>query len=299
MSSHSSSSSLHRELTFGQRGMKLIIQLVCAVYIIFGIVLMIVGSAALSGTAATITGVTVPEGIVVLGCFLLISAFVGCISAKKESRIGLGFFFISMLIWSIIILSVGIAVYSLKDSVESTISDNWNSAPIEMRRSVQLAGRCCGLAYYNDSMIINKQIVYNGVGAAGPPYPTISNPVVFSPVTGEPITCPNPMDSDVCAGNLNTCQQMKKGGCLPVLSQNYKSALSVAGSCGIAFSSIMFVSLAFTCFLMRAIRHRSMETKGNSQKASDQIDEADSQALDTQVTGGEEEPGTPEPENEV
>lgn len=294
-SSFPSSESLKRELSFGQKGMKLIIQAVCTIYMVFGIVLMVVGSAALSGTAATITGVTVPEGIVVLGCFLLMSAVVGCISAKRESRLGLGFFFISMLLWSIIILSVGIAVFSLQDSVESTIIGNWNSAPIELRRSVQLAGRCCGLVFYNDSMMVNGQLVFNGVGPAGPPFPTTGN-LIVSNEQGEPITCFNPMDSDVCGGSLAVCAARKLGGCLPFLSDEYRSALSVAGSCGIAFSVVMFVSLAFTCFLMRAIRKRTVEEKGGVLSKVPQSDEQESaEAAETNAEEVEE-PGTPEPE---
>ncbi len=123
--------------------------------------------------------------------------------------------------------------------------------------------------------------------------------LIVSDANGDPISCPNPMDSDVCGGDLSVCMAKKLGGCLPILSSQYRNALSVAGSCGIAFSTIMFVSLAFTCFLMRAIRKRAVEEKGGASAKLPQSDEPEQTQEDTTATGETEEPGTPEPDNEV
>jgi len=49
-----------------------------------------VGSYALNNKVAVLAGQTLPQGIIVVGAFLLILSFVGAFSAWKEVRIGLG-----------------------------------------------------------------------------------------------------------------------------------------------------------------------------------------------------------------
>ncbi len=51
---------------------------------------MLFRCAVLCRKVAALTGQTLPQGIIVVGAFLLILAFVGAFSAWKEIRIGLG-----------------------------------------------------------------------------------------------------------------------------------------------------------------------------------------------------------------
>lgn len=57
---------------------------------IFGCVLCAVGSYALNSKVAELVGQTLPQGLIVVGAFLLILSFIGAASAWKEFRIGLG-----------------------------------------------------------------------------------------------------------------------------------------------------------------------------------------------------------------
>jgi len=53
---------------------------------IFGCVLCGVGAYALQSKAGSLAGETLPQGIIVIGVFIILISFLGCLAAFKESR---------------------------------------------------------------------------------------------------------------------------------------------------------------------------------------------------------------------
>ena len=138
------SSELQRALSLGQRFMKWIIMGLAFLYFIFGIVLCSVGTAALNGKAADLAGTTLPKGLIAVGVFMLLTAIVGMISAWKEFRLGLGIYFGLLLIWAIILLSIGIAVLAEKSSASILISKGWDKLNDPQKIAIEAQWTCCG-----------------------------------------------------------------------------------------------------------------------------------------------------------
>jgi FtsH-binding integral membrane protein len=137
-------SDLKKDLSGPQKFMKYIIVALALLYLIFGCVLCAVGSYATTGQSAELAGQTLPTGLIVVGAFLIVSSLIGVFSAWKEIRIGLLVFFVLMLIWSIILISLGIAVYVEKDNASTLLAKAWVKAPQDLRADIQAGLVCCG-----------------------------------------------------------------------------------------------------------------------------------------------------------
>lgn len=208
------------ELSNAQKCFKGTLFLVNLLFLIFGCVLAAVGSYALSGNVNALAGVTLPRGLIVIGVFIIILSFVGCLAAWKESRIFLGLYFVFLLIFTIILFAVGIAVYVKKDKSAQYMSEGWRGltdvdpvAGNDIRVALQNQLGCCGLSGYNDT--------YRGV-----PCPSL----VASPLSAQP--------------------------CLPLLDDIFQKNVVTAGGCGIAFSIIMIFGMILVCVLMEGIKKK-------------------------------------------
>jgi len=213
-----SSADLQKTLTGGQQFMKIVIICLSVLYAIFGAVLCAVGSYALSGTAANLAGQTLPKGLIAVGSFLMITAIIGGLSAWKEFRLGLGLYFGLLALWSIILISVGIAVYVKKGEANIIIGQGWRAADPNLQTTIQNNLNCCGRYGANDKYEDDSRT-----------YP-----------------------SGGCPGDQSNWPNLL--GCAVVLTTDFQANYNTAGACGIAFSVLMFVGLAFTCFLMKGIK---------------------------------------------
>jgi FtsH-binding integral membrane protein len=221
---YAANADLRKDLSGTHKFMKYIIVGLAVLYLIFGCVLCAVGSYATTGASAELAGQTLPVGLIVIGSFLIVSSLIGVISALKEIRIGLLIFFVLMLIWSIILISIGIAVFAEKNNVDNLLASGWAKAPKDLKENLQTTFICCG------------RYGYNSVNPDDPENENCVTPCPGQNISTDPTTAP---------------------GCVPTLSSSLKSNLTTAGNCGIAFSVIMFVGLAFTCFLMRGIQSKN------------------------------------------
>src|SRR3979409_1812665 len=84
-------------LNKSQKCFKYTLLLANLLFLIFGIVLMSVGSYAMNNTLAFIQGTTLPAGLIVLGVFIMLLSLLGAVSAWKESRGFLGLYFVLLL----------------------------------------------------------------------------------------------------------------------------------------------------------------------------------------------------------
>jgi len=136
---------LARALTSGQKFMKYILIALAVLYFIFGCVLCGLGAQAMSGQASQIAS-TLPKGLIAIGVFLILTSLVGGISAWREFRLGLGIYFVLLLIWSIILIAVGIAVLAASDQQTATrmLSQGWTEIDDASRSAIQQEWHCCG-----------------------------------------------------------------------------------------------------------------------------------------------------------
>jgi len=140
------------ELSSLHKGLKIVLIIINVIFLIFGIVLISIGSYAYNNNSlGTLTGVTLPLGIVTLGVFILFVSVLGCLSAIRESRIFLGFYFFFLVLMTFLLLCVGLAVFVKKNDARSYINSGWTSSSPDVRGSLQQLFGCCGLNYWNDT----------------------------------------------------------------------------------------------------------------------------------------------------
>lgn len=212
----SSKSHASPDLSSSQRCFKYSLMAFNVLFLIFGIVLTAVGSYALTGNVSQLAGQTLPQGITVMGGFILVLSLAGCIAAWKESRLFLAIYFGFLAIFTLILFSVGIAVYVEKDKAPEFISQAWISAyndggaaGKEVLVALETQLKCCGL----------RKNSTGGYDYAGPN----------------------------CTGS---------GSCLDVLITGFQSTYVTAGGCAIAFAIIMVGGMVFVCFLMQGIKRK-------------------------------------------
>lgn len=137
------------KLNSGQICFKYTLLAINILFLIFGIVLMAVGSYALNNHVAVLAGQTIPTGLIVLGVFIMLLSILGAGSAWRESRLLLGIYFLFLLLFTIILFAVGIAVYVKKDDSDELLTLAWNDAGRDVRLSLQNVLDCCGLDRWN------------------------------------------------------------------------------------------------------------------------------------------------------
>ena len=280
---YENASDMARDLTGGQKFMKYVIMGLSLLYLIFGIVLCATGGAALAGYAASIAGTTLPKGLIVVGAFLIVTAIIGAVSAWFEIRLGLGVYFVSMLIWTIILLAIGIAVLAAKSNLQTYIAAGWALADCGTQQTIQNEFNCCGRYNQGDSYAqfdtgynSNGDSLWgfgsNSVGGVVE-YPTFPSLTCNGQLSTVQNGCPGPWTGqgwNSWAGGASCVesQQWQKDGvnctttaqgCVYALKSSLQSSWQAAGGAGIAFAVIMAIGLAFTCFLMRGI-----QTKGTN-----------------------------------
>ena len=292
---YESASDMARDLTGGQKFMKYIILGLSLLYLIFGIVLCATGGAALAGYAASIAGTTLPKGLIVVGAFLIVTAIIGAISAWFEIRLGLGVYFVSMLVWTIILLAIGIAVLAAKSNLQTYIAAGWALADCGTQQTIQNEFACCGrygqADYYNQGDSGYNQ---NGDSLAGfgsnsattpfiyPTFPSLTcngalaiQPGCLGPYTGVAYSSAAPTSPCVAqqtAQSQNVNCTTTAPGCVYQLQSSLQSSWQAAGGAGIAFAVIMAIGLAFTCFLMRGIQTKGTNAALDRNRAKTQRD---------------------------
>jgi len=209
------------KLNHGQVCFKYTLLSVNVLFLIFGCVLMSVGSYALNNEIGDLAGATIPTGLIVLGVFIMLLSLVGAMAAWRESRVFLGCYFVFLLLFTIILFAVGIAVYVEKNDSDVFISKAWNEAPPDVRQSLSSYVGCCGLNTFNDS----------------------------ESTDGGYYQCPAPYNNP-----SNT------PACLPLMVDLFDHSFTTAGACGIAFSVVMLAGLVLICYLMRGIARKQDET---------------------------------------
>jgi len=151
------------ELSRATRCFKFILIFVNLIFVIFACALIGVGSVAYNHNLGPLAGTTIPLGILVCGVFILLIAFSGFYGAYKESRLILGCFLFWMILFTIILLAIGLAVYAKRQEAGWYIQQGWlYYANNGVRVSIQNAYGCCGLMMWNDT-------------AAGSPCPKVAN----------------------------------------------------------------------------------------------------------------------------
>ena len=172
-----------------------------------------------SAQIGSLSGNTLPIGIVVLGVFILFLALLGGVSAYRESRVFLLVYFVFLLLLTLILFFVGIAVYVERNNATTYIQQGWQTAPPDLKQSLQQIFQCCGCCD-------------NG----------------YQPQNATAST-------KACDATTSPQQQ----GCGPVFTSYFQSYYVTAGGCGIAFAVIMFLGMLLVCFLMKGIKDKQGE----------------------------------------
>jgi len=221
------------ELSRATRCFKFILIFVNLVFVIFACALIGVGSVAYNHNLGPLAGSTIPLGILVCGVFILLIAFCGFYGAYKESRLVLGCFLFWMVLFIIILLAIGLAVYAKRQEAGWYIEQGWIFyANNGVRVSIQNAYGCCGLLFWNVT--------------AGSPCPAVSLPANVSASTVQP-------------------------PCYLLLTSTFANSLQTVGGVGIGFAIFMLVLIVMLCGVMRAIRKKSemVNSEGDNMHTGD------------------------------
>jgi len=211
------------ELSRTQRFFKIFLVAVNLVLLIFACVLMGVGSVAYTKGVGPLSGQTIPQGIIALGVFIMFLSFAGCFGAWKENKHCLGFYFLFLLLFTIMLFAIGIGVVTKKNEASAYMQSGWISLGYSDRNSFQQTFGCCGLNYYNDQ--------YSAFNPNPPP-------------TGYP--CPT-----------NTTSNRTDRPCLPQLVSSFNSSYNTLGITGIVLAIFMLLFMIVSCRLIRAVRQKA------------------------------------------
>lgn len=138
------------QLTKSAKILKIVLLAANMIFLIFGCVLVGVGSVALNSRVGVMSGLTLPTGIIVLGVFIMLLSFLGCFGAWRENRVFLGVYFALLALLTLLLLIVGIAVYVERNNASKYMIEGWRSSNNDVKVIVQLEFQCCGLMSYND-----------------------------------------------------------------------------------------------------------------------------------------------------
>jgi len=139
-------------LSKAQKCFQRFLVVVNVVFLVFAIVLISVGAVAYTTQVGSLTGSTIPQGIVAIGVFIMFVSFLGCFGAWKESRTLLGIYFFFMFLFSVLLLAVGIGVSTKKEEASYYISQGWMTrANKDIWNTLQKSYSCCGLVTWNDT----------------------------------------------------------------------------------------------------------------------------------------------------
>lgn len=298
---YESASAFAKDLTGGQKFMKFVILGLNILYLIFGIVLCALGAAALSGYAASIAGASLPTGLIVIGAFLIVTAIIGGLSAWFEVRVGLAFYFGAMLLWTIILLAIGIAVLAAKSNLTTYLAKGWAYADCGTQETIQTNFNCCGRYSNGDHYSFNdpgwnKNTDYLMLFTNPNDADAIRNdkamfatfPSEFC--TGKSRGCPGRYTGkflgdadagDQCVAGALTFETAGPGrancsteaeGCVYALQDSLESNWQAAGGAGIAFAVLMTVGLGFTIMLIKGIGTKTQNAAIERNRAKTQRD---------------------------
>jgi len=246
------------ELTKAQRCLKFFLVTINVIFLIFACALMGIGSVAYNHNVGPLTGATIPVGIIVLGVFIMFLSFLGCIGAYRESRGFLGCYFFFLLLFTVILLAVGIGVYSQQQQAGWYITQGWTSANNDIRVSFQNAFYCCGLNSFNNlNGIPCPSCTASPLNATCTPCGTL----VFANTTNGTGVCTLSTSS---SGNCTLCPLApvcnsctNQPSCYQPLVNAFNNSFQTMGAVGVALAVIMLVGMIFVCVLIRGIRAKS------------------------------------------
>jgi len=139
------------ELSKAHKFLQIVLIFANVIFLIFGCVLMGVGSYATNHPVASLAGSTLPVGIVVLGVFIMFLSFLGCLSAWKQSRFFLGLYFFFLMLLTFLLLVVGASVVANKSQASTYMIQGWSRLDDGGRNGLQDQFSCCGLKTWNDT----------------------------------------------------------------------------------------------------------------------------------------------------
>jgi len=136
-----------RELSSGGKIVKKILLGSNVVVMLFGLLLIIVGGVAAGGQFNGLTSTTLASGIIVIGVFVMLIAFLGCWGSMTESKKLLYIFFGLLVFFAVVEFAVGIAAYVKKDDLPAFADTLWTTLYNTDRNSIndlENSFKCCG-----------------------------------------------------------------------------------------------------------------------------------------------------------
>jgi len=269
------------ELTRLQKCLKFVLVTINVIFLIFACALMGLGSVAYNHNVGPLTGATIPVGIIVLGVFIMLLSFMGCIGAYRESRLLLGCYFFFLLLFTILLLAVGIGVYSQREQAGWYISEGWKGVNNDFRVSLQNGFYCCGLNSWNDGLGgIPCPICTTGLNST-----CLTCPIYVPPTNITNSSCLICQLGSVC-GDCAICNASNataacnpcanQPACYQLLVDAFNNSYQTMGAVGVAFAVLMFAGMIFVCILIRGIRNKSEKTDDENLHTGD--DSANPQA---------------------
>jgi len=253
------------ELTKLQRCLKSFLITINVIFLIFACALIGIGSVAYNHNVGPLTGATIPQGIIALGVFIMLLSLFGIFGAYRESRLFLGCYFFFLLIFTVLLLAVGIGVYSQQQQAGWYITQGWQSANDGVRMSFQNAFYCCGLTSWTDNPGSTCPTCTTGTNTTCTPcpiyYPGTNGSAPFCvPCTTIGVPCPN-QNCTLCPNITAICNPCaNQTGCYQTLVNTFNNSYQTMGAVSIALAVLMFFGMVFVCILIRGIRAKSEKT---------------------------------------
>jgi energy-coupling factor transporter transmembrane protein EcfT len=206
-----------------------------AVYALFGILLIAIGSAAVHAlnNYSVVYKVSIPSGLIVMGFFLLFIDILGAVGTAKKK---IGFiiaYLILMLIIVICLFGIGIGAYALRNQIPNHLYSIWNSSSSNDKNNIQNDFYCCGWNSPSDNPGPNCNVTSNTTSS-------------FKKILVVKI-------SSQLGASSNTTYRYSQG-CKDVLINDFNEQLTRTGAVGVVFATFQLLGIVLTAIVLHCIR---------------------------------------------
>jgi len=212
------------------------------IFALFAILLIVVGAVSVRELKnySTLSRVSIPSGLIVLGFLLLVIIFLGLYGSFKKNTKFLAAYFLLLLIFVICEFGVGGGAYGLRGSIPQRLEESWDYIPDQDRNNLQIAFNCCGWSTTTDNPGSNCAVNSTNTTAAA-----ADQAFNFRMVFKQSFTTYN-------------------GSCQEALISYFDSRLYAVGTIGVTFAVLQLLSLIgsiVVCGFIRAEQSRNQEER--------------------------------------
>jgi len=129
---------------------RILLMILNFLFLLSGVLLIALGSYALTQYVEGISETNLTIGLIVLGCLITVVSLFGCCGASTENRGLLKAYFTFVFLFMIAQIVIGILAYVYRSDISQYASDNWTNLSSTGKQDIEKAFKCCGWANTTD-----------------------------------------------------------------------------------------------------------------------------------------------------